>query len=488
MSLEITFTIGKTDLILGESPVCTLRLKNTGQAPLVVPTPQGGSGMPAFRVLHVSTGVERLLRGNIRPAGQALSQELGQNESVETYIPLLDEISLPSVGEYVISAVYEYNAGKSVAESAPVRVKIRPMAVRNLFVDTVQGAVVQGVWVNPAGDPPDIVAGRFDILPGGGVESIEAIGKGTLLSRPIISMPPNNTPSAGRWIAWIDKAALAFVHRHQMGGASRPGKFKLSTANVEIVPPVYNEPNKKTKVRGGGAALIWLEKEGGQSSALQIISLLADGDRVKAKAGAMIDLPGPRPKWMMQHVRSDSTRLVTFINASGDHLSLNSTTWPDQALTTRQARKLKDWEGEFLAAGATMGLDDVIRGALLIWVGSDPTRKLEMLRWSIDAKGTLSEEQREAIPWPATVPVGPATVRVRVTGIPAALLRAHGRDWSVYDGFGHLMPVPAPYQQTNLQIDFAFFGGQEVVLICAELTGGLSVKRMDGSDLPPVRE
>ena len=134
-----------------------------------------------------------------------------------------------------------------------------------------------------------------------------------------------------------------------------------------------------------------------------------------------------------------------------------------------------------------MDTNDIIHGAALIWTGPKKERKLEVIGWAIDKAGNASEPYRDSILWASTAPIAEAKVRIRASGEPAALLRARDGNWSAYDGFNALVPVPPPYKETKLPIDLAFFGPQEVVLICADPIEGFAVKKLDGSDLPPVR-
>ncbi len=487
MPLQVLFSIEKTELVVGESPSCLLQIKNTGSEPLKIFQPLGGGGMPSFRVVSVKSGSDKVIQGSVQSGGIPSTQMLSPNQEVELTIPLLHNIKLLLPDDYLISVVYEYNNGMNRAESIPVKVKVHHMAVTNLFLDSVQGSGINGVWINPAKDPPDVMVTSFNLMMGNGVGKITPVGKAGFECRPVISLLPNTFPGFGQWVAWIREGSLEYVYHDEAIPLGRVEKFDLSSAQAEIVPPLYIKSNTDYGVRAPGDVILWMSGDSPQNSSVQLINLVPVGETVVVEPGTKFSINGGRPEWAMNHARSNGSRLITFIRAGNRNVGLNSLPLPKQGGmgTSINVSPLVDWEGDLVAAGATMDLGDVIRGAVLMWTGPKDNQKLELVGWSIDANGGTSEHYRETIPWGPTVPVGAAKVRVRENGVPAVLLRPIEPDWFVYDGEGNLKPVPGPYKETSLEMDMAFLGGTEVVLICTELTGGFSVKRMDGRGLAP---
>lgn len=482
MPLKISFSIEKTELLVGESPLCQLQLTNTGRNPLEIIQPESGGGLPAFRIKNISTGADDLIYGDIMPSALAPTQIIAPNEGANLSIPLLQNIGELQVGEYLISAVYELNGGMGLVESDSVRVKINQLAVHNLFLDSVQGSTVNGVLVNSASSVPEIVAIQFDLGVDGGVKMVKPVGKGTLQSRPYISLPPNRAPSFGNWIAWIENGSLEFVHYDVNMGLSPTGQFTLPSADSEIVPPLYVEQNSDWGVRAKGDAIVWTGGAGGQDSSLQFIHMIPMEDKVTAQAGMKMNIGGERPDWMMHHARANGNRLITFLRKNNPKISLYALLLPKQG--NAELKKLKEWTGNFVSAGATLGIDDVLRVAVLFWGDKEGEKKLEVLGLALDTKSDVSEYHRSVIPWGSTVNVETAKVRVRYNGGPAILLRPRGGEWAVYDGYGKMVSVPAPYADSKLAIDIGFFNGTDIVVIGAEMSGKISIKKMDGSDLP----
>lgn len=485
MGLNVKFDINKTELLVGEHPICILTLENTGPELLKVIHPDCGKGMPCFRLTEVKSGAETFIRGETSRGSIAEVVELALGQKLQSYISLLDAVDLRTPGEYAISVVYSYNDDRDQAESEPVRIKIRHFSSRNLFLNSVRGSVFEGVFISPAADPPDVVLANFSIKPNGGFEGVHSVGKATLMARPCLSLPPNKASSLGSWIAWIDKGKLVFTHFDTTIGASKVAELKLGTAQAEIIPPLYIEPDSSSQTNG--AALVWMDGLPPNQSSIQMINLEREKAKVRARLAAKIDVAGDRPKWMMSHVLSDGTKLVTFIRSTEGTLSLYLTTWPDRKAPAIGLRKLLDWKADFVASGATLGLSDEIYGASLVWTGPEHERKLELIGWTIEPKGPVKEHYRQVIPWSPLIPIGAANVRVRAYGTPALLILAlDDYSWSVWDGFKkELTPLPEPYTYTKMPMDIAFLNQRDVVLICAEAIGGFSVKQMDGSNLPP---
>ena len=482
MPLKISFSIDKTQLIVGESPVCQIQLTNTGQKPLEIIQPVSGGGLPAFRVKNIYTGAEELIQGNIMPNAITPTRIINPGEVISIPLPLLNCVGELQVGEYLISAVYLLNNGREHVESDTVKVNIAQIAVSNLFLDSVQGTTVNGVFVNSASAIPQIVATQFELNANGGVKMMIPVGKGTLRSRPCISLPPNNGPSLGNWIAWKDNNLLEFVHYDVEMGLSQTGQFTLPSNDCEIVPTLHIEQNAAFGVRAAGEVIVWTGGETNRDSSLKFINLIPMENKVIARSGMSVNLAGERPEWIRHYVRSDGSKIITFLRKDNHKICLYSLLLPEKG--GAGIKQLKEWTGDFVAIGATLGFDDVLRIAVLFWGDEGGEQKLEVLGLALNSGNKITKYHQSIIPWGATVNVESAKVRVRDNGDPAILIRSLDGRWAVYDGYGKLVPVPAPYNESKLAIDIAFFNGTEIVIICAEMNGTISIKRLDGSNLP----
>ncbi|UCG48982.1 MAG: hypothetical protein JSU94_04200 [Phycisphaerales bacterium] len=480
MALTVGFSIPKTNLIMGENPLCTLTLQNTGDKPLEIIDPQSGSGMPVFRVMNIQTGAEILIRDRW-PQAKIFTLVLQPGRPIERSIPLLRDIKFPLPGDYAVSALYEYNGGRDRAESNPVKVKIRALAVQNLSLVYHDAPDLNATCINTAADPPDVVMIQLQLVAGGGPGDVRSAGKATLLDTPVGSWPP----TWGQWIAWVNEGTLNYTYLHIGRESTDPGRTALRSPQVRLIPPVHSTSDANPDVFNEGMAALWLQDPRTGGSTVQLVELRANARKASGKLGASLSLAGGAPGWMMNHFRTDGRNLVTFIRGQNGHIGLYTLPWPRSEAAAPPAGPLVKWQGELVAAGATCAEGNVIRGALVVRPGTCPHENLTVHDWMIDPAGAATSAPRVSLNWSVADPVLSAKVRVRKSGEPAVLLRGRDATWYLYDGLSELKPVFSEYARTPLPIDVVFFGGREAVLVLGRKEGGLAVKRTDGSDLPP---
>ncbi len=487
-SLKVRLTINKTKFLAGERPLCTLTLKNTGNEAIELLHPNCGNGITSFRVIEIQSGIETFEKRELPPDDIPQMITILPDREFRTRVDLLNKIHLSAPGEYAVSAVYFSTDNRYQAESQPIRLKITPFAVNNLFLDSVQTSEVNGVFVNSAAKPSQITLAEFRIAVKGGLESIYSAGKTSPTMHPYMSKPPNNGRSSGKWIAWIEGENLKYTHYDTgtKNNTRHVAEIKLPHGQPEIIPPLYIESADDPLIKQKGAAIIWLDGSKPNSSSMQVINLEKDEPANIAKIDGKVSIAAARPKWMMSHTLSNSTKLVTFLSYDQEKLSLYLVPWPDRIGSEGHLQKLLTWNNdEFVAGGATLGFGDEIYGATLVRSGLADSRSLELIVWKYDAKEKIVEQYRQILPWNEMLPIGSATVRVRPDGFPAVLLRSNEYKWLVWDGLDKKMKsLPAPYSDTKKALDLAFFNQSEIVLICADTGSGIMVKRLDGSDLP----
>lgn len=419
MTLKLDLRIEKRDVLCLEEPQCDLTVANGGTEPVRLTH-------PVFRIVDVRSGTEAMHRAEEAqvdlPAGRAFRQRLR--------LPTLDP------GEYAISAICG-------AESAPATVTVRAATPKNLTLDTVQGSVCLGAWINMAAPSPEIVRCRFDVMIGGGVRNLVAVAKADPRSRLVLSLPPNGAYRPDPWIAWMEanRFRAAFVDR----------TLEIAAPDAEIVAPLCADSE------GRATALIL------QGSNLSTLILTPE----RISPGVKTALPGSRPVWMTTHTDSHGARRALILQIDGKRIVLSALPWSDQSLGP--PKRLADWEGGLVAAGSTLGLDDVVRGAVLV-----QREALKLVSWETDA--AFRETGRREIPG---IPER-TVVRISGKGATAVLLRSEQGVWSC-EG----RPLPGEAAGTKLPLDVAFQGGFRPVLICGRKETGFRMMRLDGSSLPP---
>jgi len=481
MALNVEFTIDKTDFLIQESPPCRLKLTNTGPKPLSVLHPAQGFSFPVIRVTDLKTGVDTLCRRPrpFLPREQPVS--LKPRQSFEYGFELLEQAALPTPGAYEISVLYEYDDGAAKAESAPVRVNVRPNTARNLMVVSANGgpaAILYGVSVNVTSTPPEIVRSWFSVLRGGGVDQAHAVTPATIRTVPVLSEPQREEPVESHWIAWLQGNEFCCLHFDPGLGVTPVNKITLPGIDAEIVPTLYTAAVRDRKARPNGGALVCLTNPEGTGHRLQRIDLTPKD----AVLGQAVDVTGPRPVWLKSQTRSTGIRLVTYVQATRQSASLWKVVWPDPRTGTTPPRKLTEWAGEFIAAGSALMDDDEIAGAVLMWVEENGQRKLKLRSWRT-VRDELSAGPESEIPWEADHGIEHAQVRVNADAAPAVLLREPEGPWQLFFEES-LEPLKGAFSTTKLPIEIVFLDAVEPALLCAEPELGFKIVMPDGRPLP----
>lgn len=509
MLLIIDFNIEKPQVLYQESPICAVAFSNAGPATVRVPRPVGGSLLLSTRVVEVKTGVETLHR-KTAPAGapprRPVLVALEPGKRLQGRFSLRELMPLPPPGKYEISVLCDYNNAADHAESRPVALTVEPTTARNLSLVSAQGgaaAVLYGAWMNVVSDPPDIVRSCFDVIGGGGVSETVSIAKGTVHTRPILSVPPNGESEDSHWIAWLDERNLHATHYDPRLGPSKIQKLDLGLSGAELVEPLFSDVTEDSSVRPPGAALVFMPSPG-NTFRLTTVELT---DK-KFSAAGHVDLPGKHPAWIQTLTRGNRSRALLYLQQAEKAVEFSYLPWPSRGVPAASAAKsLFKWQGQFVGAGATLNDQDQILGATLMWQGEGSGATLQLFGWKVDPKGTFSlaapEEEPESEPdddevpaapsrpeprrviWNGQAPIERCLIRLNERGqIAALLLDAAGR-WQVFDG-AETKPVPAVFSMSKLPLDLGFLGaGPQPVLIAAELGGGFRILQLDGRPLPP---
>lgn len=479
--LSIAIQLTKTEFAVGEDPTMTLELLNTGATALVVPEPVKGSGMPCFRVINLSDGSERVVRPPQSFPGVRARIELEKGKVHRSFHKLGAFVPMTTPGRYSLTAIYEWD--EESAESAPVVVTVTGLGIRALTINNPSFRYGSVVFVNPVATPPDLMLGDLVLLPDGGVRGLRPVARVPLATTPALSAPANQTPTMGQWVAWMEAETFKAVHVGDTLGPSEAASLKVR-GNVEIVSPMFAGPNTSNLTRGPGAAAL-LRADLLAGTELIIVTLDAEKNRARATEAARVRVDGT-PRWMTSLVRSNAAdRRLSYVVTGQGKVTIYDAPWPRPGETALRPTQVAQWDGDFVAAHANIDHNDVIRGCMLAWMGPPDERSLEVLSWSVGPDQKPAAEPMGALQWPHASPIESISVRVRTGGKPAVLLRSALGEWHVFDGAGFEGKVFEPFTRTLLPIELAFFADTEAVLVLAEFGGGLTVKRLDGSDLPP---
>lgn len=477
MALEAKFTVTTTTLRFQEDSVCTFKVTNTGRDP--VPVVDAGM-MPhdiRLRTVNVKTGAERIYK-HIPPGGSLPSDEppLAPGRSIQIGAMLLDLPRELEPGEYDISMACPYARETALAESPPVRVKIRGTTPRNLTIEGTGAMVLFGTWVNVAEDPPEIVRSQFNVLPGGRARDFRPLAKATLAAAPLLSVPANRTVCRHHYVAWRDKGEIRFFHHHETLGTSPVRSIRLPDVEVRIAAPLHSDPPPDNGGRPAGAFLIWMADSGKGDPQLQAVKLTEAG----ATAQARSPLPGPKPAFLGSFARSDGRRMALVVQATAGSVSLSLVPWPG---VSGSSKKLGEWKGEFVDLGYSMEYSDVLHGSILVRAGVEAHNDLERVDFDLDPKDAFEAKAAVRLSNDPKDPVQRAIVRVSGRGAVVALLRAASGTWSLYDGDA-VSPLPGSIRTTEFPLDVCFQDDRTPILLVGAKDLGIRALTTSGEPLP----
>ncbi len=451
MNLRAELKVEREEILVQENPLLFLTVTNVGPEPVRIEDPQDGA---RFRVLDLRTGEESMPPKASRGIHGAPEIELAPGKNLVSCHSARTHLSIVEPGDYEVTAVL---TGPTL--SSPARIRVRPVVPRNLSLDTVQGGDSFGVWVDLASDPPRIVRSLFSVRMGGGVEESLPIAVAHSGAEPIPSLPPNGQDRMRHWVGWLEGRELRYTHVSRELGVAPTGRLEVGDAR--LFAPLAADPVKDTRVRPSCWAVL------SRANRILLASLSVDG----ASIGPSLELEGPPLSWARVHTRSKGERFVTGIQGT----SLQRIPWSPRQFERPQA--LHRWEGEFVAAGALLDLEDRVRGAVLLRRGD----RWACASWELDATDEFRVTGEVDVPWESTLVR--AQVRPGPAGTASILLRNEEGVWSLFDG-ATVRKLPAPACATRLPMEPAYLGPHEPVLIIAESRTGFRISRMDGRALP----
>jgi hypothetical protein len=477
MALDIIFKIDKTDLLYQEDALFTFALTNSGAKPVQIRNPKIEHSTLQLRVINVKTGVQTLYRKPVPGGAMPLREEpLAPRATVDAALSLLWLAPLEP-GDYEISAIFLYTKETEQTESAAVKVKVRPTTPAGLVLDSVQTTVLHAFWVNVGGDSPELVRTRLDILPGGGVGDLLHVGPVGLRTSPVASKGPNMAVVNCHWLAWLEGKSLKFQHIDKKLGASALKSVDLPFKEAKIVAPLSSSVQTNINIRPSGAVLVWMGDREQRISQLLSIPLNPDGTGQASKA----DLPGPAPMWLGSFQRTDKKKIALVVQAASGMVSLSEVPWPDTPGAV--VRKLGEWKGEFVAAGMTLGFDDVLHGSIFVRTGVEAHQDLERIDFAEDPKGAFTSKVVGRITADPDDAFTKAFVRVSESGLVVALLQTFKGNWVLYDGKSPAA-LPPLVAKSPFPLDVAFMGGKKPILVVGGKDAGLKLMNPDGSPLP----
>ena len=386
-------------------------------------------------------------------------------------------------GRYEVSALWEWGDGHRV-ESNVVEVELLPTTARaDAWVSRTPGRDDErwGVWVDVAGDEPQVVRSRLVLGAGGGVRETQALWPCSRRARPMLSTSFPERPVSGQWVAWIDGGDLLYGWVDGAGQVSKLRKQALPRDDALLAAPLHCEERSAGGDPPVGAALLVMGPPGGAEFGVQAIAL----DK-RATAGGLAAARGPRPEHVWSHAFAANQRWLAMLQQQGPRMVLLTSPWPGLRRADIHVVESGVWEGRLLAADAGMLADGTAGGAALLHVQRGGRNHLELVSWSLRSDGSCAPGETFELAWEWHREIRDARVALRQDGRPGALIRdAVDGQWWVWDGQQDPAPVIGEWCRSDQPVRLAFLGGvAEPLVVGGRFEHGWGVAFPDGRPLP----
>ncbi|MBU0968851.1 MAG: hypothetical protein KKA54_21035 [Proteobacteria bacterium] len=483
--LKVSFSLPAKSLLYGQDAECIVTLKNSGSKTLDVPLPPLDDSVPIVVTHDLRTGLQREYRRERAPFSISQSPAVfppGVEHAVS--FRLLEVTGPLEPGKYEIRLIWEYGKDSQRSESNGVSLTVLPVKPLSLnLVNAVQGqgAYKFGVFVDGANKTPQILLKGFSMMGGEGDYDVRSVSVCASFAEPVLSEPASGKSARSHWIAWLAEGMLHYLYFDDLEGVKEQGVMKLPEGDVAIVTPLYSADSEDEHAAPVGELLLAVKPKSGSSFGLHSV-LLAQRGRVIATD----EYPGPKPGWIKSHFMADGKRLVTYMQSAGAKTEMYLTPWPGSSASASASRKVANWSGSLVGAGAIIDGQNTVRGGTLLFSRKDNEHSALLLQtWSLTHGVTYEEDLSYSIDWPSGKTVREARIRLDDNGRAAALIADEEGAWYVYDSDRGLMPVPAEIKKTLLPMELAFYEGSgDPVLIVGTESHGFRSMQLDGSPLP----
>jgi hypothetical protein len=484
MSFSLKLEVERPRVLFQQDAQFVAQLTNTSRQAIPVDLPPMNPRNPIVRILDLETGVEREHRREpgdrsmpMGPLPMAPKQQATASFSLSEFLPSARP------GKYEVAAVWEWGEGHRV-ESNAVEVELLPTTARaDAWVSRTPGRddELWGVWVDVAGDEPQVVRSRVVLGAGGGVRETRALWPCKRRARPMLSTSFPGQPMGRQWVAWVDGGDLIYGHVDMTGEVSKLRKQALPRDDALLAAPLHCEDKSAGADAPVGAALLVMGPPGGAEFGIQAVAL----DK-KATAGGVAGARGPRPDHVWSHVFGPSQRWVTMLQSHGTTNTLLTSPWPGLRRADIQVTDVASWEGRVLAADSRMLSDGRAGGSVLLHSTHGGSNHLEVVTWALRSDGLCEVDDVQELAWEWHRAITDARIARRHDGRPGALMRdAPDGQWWCWDGARDPEPVGGEWCRTDQPLGLGFLGGcADPLVVGGRFKHGWGVAYASGKPLP----
>lgn len=485
MSLELKLSLGQTDVVVGEDPTFTLALQNTGSAPVQVPEIRQSYDWPVLRVSGSGDKPREIRRRDFIGGGEFtveprnLEPQIDPGDQLAITESLLPWSGLLTPGKYQATATVEV-AGRSLASNT-ASLHVRPL---NLHAAALAGehsgggGTLYGAWTHTDERGGAVYLSAWLLHPSGPTHPLFALllARGATPLDAIVSSCPNNAGYPVQWVIWSEPDALcgAYVELGRVGSGVL--RHPLRQPCERLVGPALLELSGVRPGVPARADFGALRNSGGHRE-LALYSLdpageLVDGPTVALRAGVHRGSCALR--------RSSGDRLFLLAMQHGRQAAVERVAWTAAGAAQLQ-RPVDVWDGELLAAAATLDEADRVLGLCVIRAAGPGGGDVYRLHgWQIETDDTRFVPPPVEVQSPAGDTFDRAYAAASTRGTPLALLRRTDGEWFVVGADGSCQLLPADVRSAGEPIAVCWYEDSKRFVIAAGAQTGITLQRLPG--------
>ena len=488
--LQIDVKIPNTVLLYQQDLFIPVTLKNVSKSSILISVPPMDKRVPLIKLKNLSNNTETEYQRTLTRS--TVTHELGRllpGDKVDTGFNLYDVLPRLNPGNYEIRIGWFFNHVTNIVYSQAIKLNILPTTPEYLNVANAYGGrsnLLFGVWTtrNKITNRSDIIRSRFSL-------SISDKHSGDAVShlikvascshcKPVISTPAVGKVLGSQWIAWIEGRKLFYIHVDDDLGVSTKKSYPVSNDNTEIVSPIYSDEIVNTAIRPNGHVVLLGESSDKKSFTLQSLTI----NEKNISSSGKINLNGKKPLWIKNHVSSDQTMKIFYLQRDGKKLILHANELLGDKISNNKFVNLNIRLTKFLAANSIINSENMIYGAsLLLGENKSVDEKLLLVAWSFSA-GYFNLDYK-SLDWSMNKKIQSANISIDDKGRPATLIKDEDGHWYVVDKFGHINQLPKIVEEHNQPMQLVFKDGDsDIFLLTAKSQHGFEILQQDGSPLP----
>jgi hypothetical protein len=384
MDIDISISLGRQELLVGEDTPATITATNVSSAPVSLPDLVNADDLPKLRLVE-KAGKRVVIMGPTDRESQATHEFIPPTPVVPVHIAPKAHVQRPvsllkwfgpiAPGRYEVSALLDYNAIH--AASQPVAFSVAPLHLECTWrVGSHSGYTPfrYTLWCSLASHGFALIFTSYTFDEEGHPQLIESYRVADLeySIQPVASVTANKQPYPAQWITWLHDGKLASVYLKQSKIAMPLRMHSLDgPAGARIIGPVLLDLTGNDGTRPArGIVALW------QASKIVFRTLEADSS---LKEAASVDVKPGEFAWGQAVALSTGERRV--------YLAIGRNGGTDIAcvrMGDRSATQLAHLPGRLVGAGVSLNQQDVIHGGAVVREGDS----FSVHTWQADVAGT----------------------------------------------------------------------------------------------------